>query len=142
MYLPLIHSYSHHSFGIQLPIYGNAGFQSLHNTCISFEIPSAYVLQCCCFFQIWIGSWNSKNSYKYKSIVRNIDHTYNLFDALLDTIWLKFSFSWVDPKAHNSLALLAYFSKRTSCALRRTGHDNGFPYGRFLGLQLLFSLLH
>lgn len=45
MFLPLIHYSYSHSFGIQLPIFGNAGFQSLHNTCISFEIPSAYELK-------------------------------------------------------------------------------------------------
>lgn len=38
--------------------------------------------------------------------------------------------------------MLAYFSKRSSSALRRMGHDNGFPYARFFGLLSLFSLLH
>lgn len=85
------------------------------------------------FFK-WTCKWNSTNLNIYKSIVPGIDYTYNRFGALLNTIWLKLSFSWVDPKAHNSLALLAFFSKRSSSALRRMGHNNGFPYGRFFGL--------
>lgn len=60
---------------------------------------------------------------------------YLFWGAFVETMLLKFSLDWVDPKARMFSILPLYFSTSVSSSFLRSSTWRGFPLGRLVNLQ-------